>query len=256
MITWLTSWTSVEARRRTVWPRLTPKGFQQKFGKDYFEVFARTGMYKTMRIGLALVALLDLELEQMDVPSAFLNADMPEEYQLFMQCPPGYEQSGSVLQLLKALYGTKQGPRLWYLLASGFITLEMGFSACVSDPCLFFRVSRSGQLMFLFMFVDDFQAGFHRSDSAEWAAYKAQLVARFRTKDLGESKWILGMRIRRDRRAGTLTLDQELYVTKALSKFGLQQCRTATTPAVPADEPAGDAAADAAAFVTFAPVSC
>ena len=36
--------------------RLTPKGFRQKHGKDYFEVYAATGMYKTMRVGLSLAA--------------------------------------------------------------------------------------------------------------------------------------------------------------------------------------------------------
>ena len=29
--------------------RITPKGFMQRFGVDYFEVYASTGMYKTMR---------------------------------------------------------------------------------------------------------------------------------------------------------------------------------------------------------------
>ena len=230
--------------------RLTPKGYMQKYGKDYFEVFARTGMYKTMRIGLALAALMDLELYQLDVPSAFLNAGLPKEYELFMDLPEGYDDDSDhwVLQLLKALYGTKQGPRLWYLLCSGFI-ISMGFTACVSDPCLFFRLSRNGRLLFIFLFVDDFQAGVHITDSAEWAEYKAQLVARFNIKDLGESVWILGMRIRRDRQARTITLDQQLYVTKALSKFGMQQCKPAATPAVaPSDaETASDAASGGAA---------
>jgi hypothetical protein len=32
---------------------------------------------------------------------------------------------------------------------------------------------------------------------------------------------MLGMRITRDRKLRTITLDQELYITKALEKFGL-----------------------------------
>jgi hypothetical protein len=40
------------------------------------------------------------------------------------------------------------------------------------------------------------------------------------------------MRITRDRRARTIKLDQELYVTKALEKFGLQECKPEKTPAV------------------------
>jgi len=36
--------------------RVTPKGFKQKHGEDYFEVYAATGMYKTKRVGLSLAA--------------------------------------------------------------------------------------------------------------------------------------------------------------------------------------------------------
>ena len=48
--------------------RITPRGFQQKAGSDYFEVFARTGMYKSMRLNISLAAKWDQELDQLDVP--------------------------------------------------------------------------------------------------------------------------------------------------------------------------------------------
>jgi hypothetical protein len=94
------------------------------------------------------------------------------------------------------------------------------------------------------MFVDDFLGGHHTVDRDEWLQYKQMMVERFQTKSLGESKWILGMRIQRNRAEGTLTLDQELYVTKALERFGLAQCKTAATPAVAAQEAAVDDDAD------------
>jgi len=40
------------------------------------------------------------------------------------------------------------------------------------------------------------------------------------------------MRITRDRKQKTINLTQELYITKALEKFGLDQCRPVSTPAV------------------------
>jgi transposase InsO family protein len=238
--------------------RLTPKGFRQKKGVDYTEVFARTGMYKTMRVGLALTAAWNHELDQMDVPSAFLNAPITEE--LYMEMPEGYREEGMVFKLHKALYGLKQAPRNWYLLVSAFLQLKdkadeeqvqramntlneilhMGFTASVSDPCLFFRKTATGRLILIFLFVDDFQISYHADDREEWGALKKLLVDRFRTKDMGESKWILGMRIQRDRVAGTITLDQELYVSKALEKFGLSECKTTSTPAVSTQEQESD----------------
>ena len=214
--------------------RLTPKGFMQKEGVDYFESFARTGMYKTMRLGLALAALWDYELDQLDVPSAFLWADLHED--VYMELPEGFKLEGFVLKLLKALYGLKQAPRNWYILVSTFIKEKLGFIACVSDPCLFYKRSANNRLIFLFLFVDDFQAGYHPTDKQEWNQYKEELKKEYNTKDMGPSTWILGMRISRDRVAGTITLDQELYVTKALSKFGLTECRTYKTPAVSGNE--------------------
>ena len=208
--------------------RLTPKGFMQKEGVDYFEVFAATGKYKSMRLGLSLTASMDHELDQMDVPSAFLKADIMEE--VYMDMPEGFKEDGMVLLLKKALYGLKQAPREWYLLIRKFVTEELGFTATVSDPCLFFQRSKSGKLILMFLFVDDFQISYHRDDREEWYIAKRKLMERFGTKDMGPSKWILGMRINRDRTKRTITLDHELYITKALERFGLTECKTFSTP--------------------------
>ena len=210
--------------------RITPKGYRQKAGRDYFEVYARTGMYKSMRLGLSLAAKWNHELDQLDVPTAFLNADVDED--IYMEIPEGFRagREHQVCKLDKALYGLKQSPRNWYLLVSRFIVVEMGFKASVSDPCLFFRRSSTGRLMLLFLFVDDFQVSYNIADKAEWGALKAKLIDRFGTKDMGPSKWILGMGIVRDRNAHTITLNQTLYITKALEKYGLSECRVAETP--------------------------
>ena len=210
--------------------RITPKGFKQKHGVDYFEVFANTGKYKTMRVALSIAARTDMELHQLDVPQAFTQAVLEEN--VYMEMPEGFEVNGMVCHLNKSLYGLKQSPRNWYLLVSNFITKELGFQATVSDPCLFWKTSRSGQLMLLFLFVDDMQVGFDKTDAVEYAELLAKLKARFNISNLGESKYMLGMRIARDRKMKTIRLDQELYITKALEKFGLHQCTPMPTPAV------------------------
>ena len=209
--------------------RITPKGFKQRHGVDFFEVFAHTGKYKTLRLLLSLAASHDMELRQLDVPQAFTRAGLDEE--VFMEMPEGFSVRGMVCRLLKSLYGLKQSPRNWYLLVSKFIKETCGFRACVSDPCLFHRRSRSGKPMWIFLFVDDMQASHDRADAAEWAEVQQQLKKQFDITDLGESKWMLGMRITRDRAAKTIKLDQELYVTTALEKFGLKHCKTARSPA-------------------------
>ncbi len=208
--------------------RVTPKGFRQMKGVDYFETFARTGQYKSLRVALSLVAKWDHELAQFDVPTAFLNADVDED--IYMELPEGYEQPGMVCKLQKALYGLKQAPRNWDKLVHTFLTSDMAFKATVSDPSLYSKRSRSGRLMMIYRFVDDMQGSFHADDAAEFAQSVKLLQDRFRIKQLQTATWMLGMRIQRDRKARTITLSQELYVTKALVKFGLQECRIVSTP--------------------------
>lgn len=209
--------------------RITPKGFKQKHGVDFFEVFANTGKYKSLRTLLSIAAKQDLELRQLDVPQAFTQAGLKET--VYMEMPAGFEQPGMVCRLKKSLYGLKQSPRNWYQLISKFIKKKLGFRACVSDPCLFTKRSRTGKQILLFLFVDDMQVAFDAADASEWAEAQQQLKDRFNITDLGESRLMLGMRIQRDRRARTLTLDQELYISKALEKFGLSECRQQRTPA-------------------------
>ena len=65
---------------------------------------------------LALACYHDLEIEQFDVVSAFLNADVNET--IYMHQPDGYQQYDSkgkkmVYKLNRALYGIKQAPRAW-----------------------------------------------------------------------------------------------------------------------------------------------
>jgi transposase InsO family protein len=208
--------------------RFTPKGFRQKPGVDFFETYARTGQYKTFRVALSLVAKWDHELAQFDVPTAFLNAEVDED--IYVELPEGYEQPGMVCKLHKSLYGLKQAPRNWDRLVHAFITNDMGFKASVSDPSLYFKRSRSGRLIMVYRFVDDMQGSHHADDEAEFRECIKLLQDRFNIKQLKSATWMLGMRITRDRKARTITLDQELYVTKAIEKFGLQQCRVVNSP--------------------------
>jgi hypothetical protein len=64
------------------------------------------------RTVLGLSATLDLEVEQMDVKTAFLHGDLEEE--IYMKQPDGFQVKGQedyVCRLRKSLYGLKQAPR-------------------------------------------------------------------------------------------------------------------------------------------------
>jgi hypothetical protein len=71
--------------------RLVVKGFTQKEGIDYTETFSLVSKKDSLCIILALVAHFDLELQQMDVKTAFLNGDLEEE--VYMKQPEGFPSS-------------------------------------------------------------------------------------------------------------------------------------------------------------------
>lgn len=52
----------------------------------------------------------------------------------------------------------------------------------------------------------------------------------FEMKDLGESKFVLGIEIVRDRSRGVLGLSQRAYIEKVLKRFNMENCSSGEVP--------------------------
>ena len=91
------------------------KGYSQRKGIDYEEVYAPVVRFETIRLLIALEALKGWQIHHLDVKSAFLNGEINEV--IHVKQPEGFlvkGKEGYVLRLKKALYGLKQAPRAWY----------------------------------------------------------------------------------------------------------------------------------------------
>ncbi|GAU33832.1 hypothetical protein TSUD_393400 [Trifolium subterraneum] len=92
--------------------RLVARGFLQKHGVDYNEVFAPVARIETVRLVVALACKNRWLLCHLDVKSAFLNG--PREEEVYVSQAPGFEIHGKenmVYKLHKALYGLKQSSK-------------------------------------------------------------------------------------------------------------------------------------------------
>ena len=59
--------------------RLVAKGYSQVQSVDFNDVFSPVVKHTSIRVLLSLVAMKDLELEQLDVKTAFLHGDLEEQ---------------------------------------------------------------------------------------------------------------------------------------------------------------------------------
>nr|GFA16181.1 zinc finger, CCHC-type [Tanacetum cinerariifolium] len=72
--------------------RLVIQCFRQKEGIDLFDTYAPVARISTIRLLLALAAIQDLVIHQMDVITAFLNGYLDEE--IYMKQPEGFVMPG------------------------------------------------------------------------------------------------------------------------------------------------------------------
>jgi hypothetical protein len=200
--------------------RLVTKGFRQVAGKDYDEVFAPTAQQVTLKILLAVASAHNLDIDQVDVKTAFLNGDLKDD--VYLKLPP--ELGGNIWQLHKSLYGLKQAARQWH----AKLRQEMqanGYTASMHEPCLFYKTDRTGSV-YILVHVDDAlvigpRAAVHTA--------KQLMQTMFEIKDMGTASYFLGMMITRHADGG-YSLDQPKYVHDMLHRFQMADCKPVSTP--------------------------
>jgi hypothetical protein len=101
------------------------------------------------------VAANDLECQQFDLITAFLNAFI-QKFKIFIEQPHGFEillddRERLVCLLLRALYGLKQSPLLWYDELTSFLR-SIGLAPTISDLCLFIHPDTSAYIL---IYIDD-----------------------------------------------------------------------------------------------------
>ena len=214
--------------------RLCAKGFSQVPGVDYEETFAPVVSATAFRMVFAIAAARGIAVHHMDVTTAFLNAKLSED--IYMRQPEGYEildSDGSelVCKLEKAIYGLKQAGRAWWKTVSGFLS-KLGFKECFADQCLFIRRTQN-DFAILALYVDDIVIAATMEN--DLVAIKRFLNQEYIMKDMGLLTHALGVKVEQNLKNGTITLSLGAYIDTILVRFGMQNCKPATTPMITKD---------------------
>jgi len=202
-------------------------GYSQRAGVDYHEVWAPCPARETVRTVLAYAAAHDLELDTIDIKTAYLNA--PMDVDVYVDLPAGYSNGGpnTVAKLRSALYGTKQAGRLWGEHLSATLT-RVGATRSTTDPTLYTWDHPVHGRILILAHVDDL-ATLGKTRAAVDAA-KGVLFQRYKGRDMGAAKDFLGMRIVRDRPHRMLTISCPGLIKELLSNFGMTDAHPAQLP--------------------------
>ncbi|KAI3819320.1 hypothetical protein L1987_13147 [Smallanthus sonchifolius] len=181
--------------------RLVAKGFTQTQGIDYDETFSPVAMNKSIRILLTIAAYYDYKIWKMDVKTAFLNGHLSRD--VYMVQPD----------------------------AGIFVLTKRSKSLVLSKmkTILVFREKASGStISFFILYVDDILIIGNNIPMLN--EVKHGLGTCFAMKDLGETAYILGIKIYRDRSKRLLGLSQGTYIDKVMARFHMENSHKGGVP--------------------------
>jgi Reverse transcriptase (RNA-dependent DNA polymerase) len=210
--------------------QLVAQGFSQKPHLDYTETFAPVAKFASLRAILAIAAIEDMDIDHMDVSSAFLNGDLEEE--IYMAQPEGFipkGKEGLVCHLRKPLYGLKQSPWQWYKKLNELF-MELGFKRIQSDHSLFVWAQNKIKII-IPVYVDDLTIACN--DQATHLHVKSELQKQFKMRDLGSLCYLIGVQITWDHPNHKRFLSQQKHIHDILECFHQSNACPVSTPLDP-----------------------
>lgn len=207
--------------------RMVARGCPQRQGIDYEETFSPVVKYDTIRYLFALAVKLDLKIIQLDIVTAYLNSEINGN--VYVRPPIGMSKPGKVWKLKKAMYGLKQSGRAWNNKIDS-VLVRYGLRRSKAHPCAYVK-RKGGNVLIAAIYVDDILILSNRDEEAN--RLKAILNKKFEVRDLGRIKQFLGFCVNQNFKDGEISVNQTKYIEATLLKFGMQDCKTASTPADP-----------------------
>lgn len=206
--------------------RLVARGFSQKYGEDYDEVFAPVVKQTTIRTLLTISGIKNMQVKHLDIKTAYLNGHLEEI--VYMKQPKGFEDKEHpefVCRLKKSIYGLKQSARAWNNKITEVLTAG-GFKRGSADSCIFSKKILDN-FIYVLIYVDDILIAAYVEQQFE--EVEKLLSDNFETKIIGDIKYYLGIEVERNKN-GIFYLHQQNYIEKILKFFNLENAKTSKIP--------------------------
>lgn len=205
--------------------RLVARGnLQTKSHSSYASLYAPVASFDLVRLLLTLSVQFGWYRYQLDVKGAFLYADLPSGTEVYLRLPTiaGVKQAdGSVVRLIKSLYGLREAPNVWYASLKNILS-TLGFERLTCSERLFV-LKRKAETVILLAYVDDL-ALFGEKKLIAWV--KQRLMERLQITDLGVGKQFLGVTIVENE----FMLTQRTLTEKIFNSTGMQSFKPTRVP--------------------------
>jgi len=135
-----------------------------------------------------------------------------------MDQPIGFLSKGQedkVCRLRRSINGLKRSSRLWYFRFHEAIT-SFGFAMVLEDYCVYVKRT-TRELMLLTLYVDNILLV--RNNLEMISATKQWMSSVLEIKDMGEARYVLGVKIVINRPKKLLRMCQEAYIKRVLKRF-------------------------------------
>ncbi|RXW13585.1 hypothetical protein EST38_g12268 [Candolleomyces aberdarensis] len=199
--------------------RLVGKGYSQRPGINFNEMFAPTIHPVTQRLILSVGATRNSVIKQADAKNTYLNGVLPPNEIIYMHLPP------ILYELHPDLLHNKWYEELCLTLS------KIGLTKSNANHALFYRVTSPTEYCLLRVATDDFT--FVADSKGTVKVLKGQMGEYMELVDMGELTWILGVDIQRNYKARTISLSQAAYVNTILERFGMTDAKNTSTPLPP-----------------------
>ena len=149
----------------------------------------------------------DWSIQHIDVKSAYLYTKLEGNAPMYMTPPVGYlkpEQKGMVLEILKCLYRLAQSGQGWYNELHGTFQ-KLGFTHSKIDHSVFIHCLTTEKKELVIAVATDDMAITGNSDQAVMR-FKNEIKRVYKITDLGNLHWFLGVEIKRNRAAHTISI--------------------------------------------------